>query len=149
MRSSLALSDRLPAPLAFGERKSVLIVEDEESIRDALVELFDGAASVVGAATLDEAIAALRARPFDLVVTDVRLGTKRDAGFQVMAVAALLSPDAVVVTLTAYPNADARAASERLGAARFLTKPVDLCALAAIAREAGVPTAVDGATSSA
>jgi CheY-like chemotaxis protein len=42
--------------------RQVLIVEDEQSIRDILVELFDVEGNAVEAATLDEAKAALARR---------------------------------------------------------------------------------------
>ena len=135
-----APGDRL-ALLPTGLHPRVLIVEDEETIRGSLIDLFDGTALVCAAATLDEAVRALHHRTFDLVVTDLQLGAKRDAGFQVMALGALLSADATIVVLTAFPDAAARAASGRLGAAHFLTKPVDLEALARIAAAAGVGSA--------
>lgn len=128
------------------DRPHVLIVEDEDTIRESLADLFDGTAIVHAAATLGEAVRALHERTFDLVVTDLQLGVKRDAGFQVMALGALLSADASIVVLTAFPDAAARAAAGRLGAAHFLTKPVDLEALARIAAAAGIRTAADAMT---
>ena len=123
--------------------RSVLIVEDEQSIRDILAELFDTEGTRVStAATLEEARVALAAAEFDLLVTDLRLGGKRDGGLQVMAAAGLLSPDATVIVLTAYPDDDNRHASLRLGATHFLEKPVDLQTIAALAADAGVATAM-------
>jgi DNA-binding NtrC family response regulator len=122
---------------------SVLIVEDEQSIRDVLVELFDVEGAVVqSAATLDAAKTVLAIRGFDLIVTDIRLGGRRDGGLQVMAAAGLLSPEAMVIALTAYPDDDNRCASQRLGATHFLEKPVSLTTLAELAASAGVPTAM-------
>ena len=69
-------------------------------------------------------------------------GGKRDGGLQVMAVAGLLSPDATIIVLTAFPEADNRHASYRLGAAHFLEKPVDLSTIAGLAAAAGVRTAM-------
>lgn len=142
---------RVGAFLAPGERvtrtdvcmdKQVLIVEDESGIRDTLVELFDVSGNAVhAAATLEEAKAALVARPFDLILTDIRLGGRRDGGLQVMAAAGMLAPDAQVVVLTAFPDDDNRFASLRLGAAHFLEKPVDLATIAAVAARCGVRTA--------
>jgi DNA-binding NtrC family response regulator len=121
----------------------VLVVEDEQSIRDILVELFEvEETEVASAATLDDARAALAVRPFDLIVTDLRLGGKRDGGLQVMAAAGLLSPDAAVVVLTAYPDDDNRQASLRLGAAHFVEKPADLGAIATLASQYGIGTAI-------
>ena len=122
---------------------SVLIVEDEQCIRDILAELFEveGTETVV-VGTLDDAKRALAARVFDLVVTDIRLGGKRDGGLQVMAAAGFLSPDATVIALTAFPDADNRHASLRLGATHFLEKPVDLATIATLAARAGVASAL-------
>ena len=121
----------------------VLIVEDEQCIRDILVELFDVEPNRVdSAATLDEAKAVLASRTFDLIVTDIRLGGQRDGGLQVMAAAGILSPEATVIALTAYPDDDNRHASLRLGATHFLEKPVALATIAELAARAGVPTAM-------
>lgn len=123
--------------------RHVLIVEDEQNIRDTLADLFDTAGTVVtGAGTLAEAKAALGTREFDLIVTDLRLGGKRDGGLQLMGASGLLSPDATVIVLTAYPDDDNRHAALRLGATHFLEKPVDLQTIAALAAEAGVATAM-------
>ena len=128
------------APL---EIKRVLIVEDEQEIRGTLSDLFqvDGNA-IKTAEFLPEALEHLRSQPFDLIVTDLRLGGKRDGGLQVMAMAGMLSPDAVVVVLTAYPDDASRQASVRLGAVHYLEKPVDLSIIAKHAASAGVRTAV-------
>lgn len=122
---------------------SVLIVEDEQSIRDVLVELFEVRGTRVdSAATLDAAKAVLAHRAFDLIVTDIRLGGRRDGGLQVMAAAGVLSPEAMVIALTAYPDDANRHASLRLGATHFLEKPVSLETIAELATAAGVPTAL-------
>jgi CheY-like chemotaxis protein len=122
--------------------KSVLVVEDEQSIRDVLVELFECDGNVVSSAELlPEALEKLRTQRFDLIVTDLRLGGKRDGGLQVMALAGMLSPDAMVLVLTAYPDDSNRQASFRLGALHFLEKPVDLATIAAHASAVGVKTA--------
>ena len=123
--------------------RTVLIVEDEQSIRDILAELFDAeGTAVTTAASLEEARAALAAADFHLIVTDLRLGGRRDGGLQVMAAAGLLAPDATVIVLTAYPDEDNRHASLRLGATHFLEKPVDLQTIAGLAADAGVATAM-------
>jgi DNA-binding NtrC family response regulator len=129
------------------ERASVLIVEDEQSIRDNLVELFDVPQThVQAAATLEAAKTVLAARAFDLIVSDIRLGGRRDGGLQVMAAAGVLSPNATVVALTAFPDDGNRHASMRLGAAHFLEKPVALETLAELAVRAGVSSQMTSVT---
>lgn len=122
--------------------KHVLVVEDEQSIRDILVELFDVEGNaLVAVETLNEALESLRTKPFDLIVTDLRLGGKRDGGLQVMAMAGMVSYNATVIVLTAYPDDANRQAANRLGALHFLEKPVDLHTIASLASQAGVGTA--------
>lgn len=126
---------------AFAPR--ILIVEDEQCIRDVLVELFDvTGSSVLSAESVDRAKALLARYTFDLIVTDIRLGGRRDGGLQVMAAAGVLSPEAVVIVLTAYPDEDNRLAAIRLGATHFLEKPISLEAIAEVAGLAAVPTAL-------
>jgi len=121
----------------------VLIVEDESSIRDTLAELFEvDGVRVTRVASLDEAKRALAVEPYHLILCDIRLGGKRDGGLQVMAAAGLLSPEAVVIALTAFPDQDNRLASLRLGATYFLEKPVDLETIASVAAKHGVPSSL-------
>ena len=123
--------------------RRVLIVEDEQCIRDVLVELFETeGVDVRSAGTLEEAKHVLAHSLFHLIVTDIRLGGRRDGGLQVMAAAGFLSPDATVIALTAFPDDDNRQASLRLGATHFLEKPIALERLASLAARAGVPTAM-------
>jgi DNA-binding NtrC family response regulator len=123
-------------------QRRVLIVEDEQCIRDVLVELFETqGVEVSAAASLDYAKWALGRRTFDLVVTDIRLGGRRDGGLHVIAAAGMLSPEAVIIALTAFPDDANRDASIRLGATHFVEKPVALERIAELAAQAGVPTA--------
>lgn len=127
----------------------VLIVEDEQSIREALAELFDVPGTVTTtAATLDAAQLALHRTPFDFIVTDLRLGVREEGGLHVLAVAGMLAPMATIVVITAYPHGDNRAASVRLGATYFLEKPADLRAIAELAAERGIATAMHPAAAS-
>jgi DNA-binding NtrC family response regulator len=128
--------------MANSDVKRVLVVEDEQSIRDVLVELFEVEGNeLVAAETLPQALEVLKTQSFDFIVTDLRLGGKRDGGLQVMAMAGMVSHEATVLVLTAYPDDANRQASNRLGALHFLEKPADLHTIATLANQAGVSTA--------
>ena len=122
----------------------VLIIEDEISIRESLVDLFaSDEVAVVAAASLAEAKTALFSQlPLDLIITDLRLGGNRDGGLQVLAAAGLVHPNTPVIVLTAFPDDDNRHASERLNATVFLEKPVDLAVISRLARDHGVSSAL-------
>ena len=123
-------------------QRRVLIVEDEQCIRDVLVELFEtDGVEVLAAASLEYAKWLLGSRNFDLVLTDIRLGGRRDGGLHIMATAGMLFPEAAIIVLTAFPDDANRGASIRLGATHFVEKPVTLERIAELAAQAGVPTA--------
>ena len=118
-------------------------MEDEQCIRDTLVELFEVDGTVPRAAgTLAEALGALAEHPYHMVLTDIHLGGKRDGGLQVMAAAGILAPDALVVALTAFADEDNRRAARRLGATHFLEKPIALATIAELAAAHGVSSAM-------
>jgi DNA-binding response OmpR family regulator len=96
---------------------------------------------VTAVATLDEAKRALGRQTYEPIVTDLNLAGKRDGG-RVMAAAGLLSTDAPIIVLTAFPDESNRSASHRLGATYFLEKPADLAAIATLATRHGVQTAI-------
>jgi DNA-binding NtrC family response regulator len=120
---------------------TILIVDDEKHTREGLRDSLEDSFDVYVAADIASALNVLESEHVDLVLTDLRLGGKRDGGLQVMAVAGMLSPDAMVLVLTAYPDDSNRQASFRLGALHFLEKPVDLATIAQHAATVGVRSA--------
>jgi DNA-binding NtrC family response regulator len=114
--------------------KSILIVDHEHSVRNALAELFDTEENeITSAGTLEGALQALSRGSYDLIVTDLRLGVRASGGLQVMAAAGVLSPSATVIVQSAESDHSTREASLRLGATYFLRKPADLAAVASLA----------------
>ncbi len=109
------------------ETAFVLIVEDERAHGDAIAEGLkrEGhACRVVESGS--EAVASMRERPPDVVVTDYKLGGDMD-GMDVLRRAKDLVPDAEVVMITAHGDEQlARQALRQEGAYDYLTKPLDL-----------------------
>ncbi len=120
----------------------ILIVDDHEVVRAGLRTVLEGAEdlSVVGeAATAEEAVARAQAIRPDLVLMDVRLGPKGDAG-GIEACRAVRSelPESHVLMFSSYGDREAVVASLLAGADGYLTKNVGraqlLDALRAVAR---------------
>ncbi len=107
---------------------SVLIIDDEETIRKSLSYLFTGKGfSVSAGATIAEGLKlAWTLRP-DLVILDNRLpdGT----GLQALEMIKAEQPDIMVIMLTGYANLPDAVQAIRKGAYDYLTKPVDIDAL--------------------
>src|SRR5688572_8513023 len=98
----------------------VLLVEDEESVREALSVLFKrNGFEIASAATGDQAVAWLQqSGPVDLVVTDLRL-PGRD-GIAVLKAARAQDPLAKVILITAQGDEDVAMQACNEGAFRYL-----------------------------
>ncbi len=104
---------------------SVLIIDDEESIRKSLGYLFAGKGFYVSsAATIAEGLKLTWAIRPDLVILDNRLpdGT----GLHALEMIKAEQPDIMVIMLTGYANLPDAVQAMRKGAYDYLTKPVDI-----------------------
>lgn len=119
---------------------TVLIVEDEKTIREGLVRAVGRAGhQAVGAATLAEARGAL-SQAIDCVLLDIRLPD--GDGLELLAQIRQSHPRLPVIMATAYGDSDRTIAAMRAGAFEYVTKPFDLAALlATVARAVRSSTA--------
>ena len=103
----------------------VLVVDDEQSMRDLLTIMLRQCGYDVSAADGGEAaIEALKAGSFDLVITDLRM--RKIDGLGVLKATKELSPRAVVVVVTAYASTETAVEAMKLGAYDYVTKPFKL-----------------------
>ncbi|MDB4943207.1 MAG: Response regulator of zinc sigma-54-dependent two-component system [Labilithrix sp.] len=119
---------------AEGRRATVLVVEDDPSVRfgvsGALREL---GFHVLEAGTCEAAVAAFAARPA-VVVTDLRLPDGDALGLLPKLKA--IDPEVPVFIVTGYGSIDLAVRAVKDGAEDFLTKPVDMKRLGAVVRDA-------------
>jgi two-component system response regulator PilR (NtrC family) len=103
--------------------EAILIADDEPGIRESLAEVLrDAGHSVATAIDGTAALAALEERDFAIVVTDLRMpGTD---GLAVLRRVRELSPQTVVLVMTAHGTIDTAVDALRAGAADYLLKPV-------------------------
>jgi len=102
----------------------VLLVEDEVNARKVLAMALESQGhEVTACAGPADAEQALTDKPFDVVLTDLRM-EGRDAGLDVVRAAVRMRPEARVLLLTAYASAETAVAAMREGAFDYLTKPV-------------------------
>jgi two-component system response regulator PilR (NtrC family) len=103
----------------------VLVVDDEQSMRDLLAIMLRQAGYEVSVADGGEtAIEALKAESFDLVVTDLRM--RKVDGMAVLRAAKEHSPRTVVLVVTAYASTETAVEAMKLGAYDYVTKPFKL-----------------------
>ncbi len=105
-------------------KKQILIVEDEVSQRDVLRDILDEAGySVTAVGRAPEALASLRAGPYSLLITDLRM-PEMD-GIELLTQAKRLQPELEVVVMTAYATVETAVNAMKLGATDYLAKPFD------------------------
>jgi ATP-dependent Lon protease len=102
---------------------SILIVDDEEVIRDFLSEVLEDYQLTL-ACDGDEAIGHLEERGFDLVITDLRM--PKVSGEEVVKAARKLRPDSKVVIISGYSSLYTVSKSVSQGACAFLSKPFSI-----------------------
>jgi DNA-binding NtrC family response regulator len=117
-------------------KPSLLVVDDEASIRFVLSEYFTGRGwSVVCASSRDEGMKLLEGPAFDVAVLDLRLtkGDQADAGIALLEEIVRRRPQTRNILLTGYGCQASRQAALARGAAEVLDKPVRLEVLLAVA----------------
>ncbi|OGK98950.1 MAG: Fis family transcriptional regulator, partial [Candidatus Rokubacteria bacterium RIFCSPHIGHO2_02_FULL_73_26] len=100
----------------------VLVVDDERSMRELLAIMLKQVGHEVTVADGGEhALEALRAGSFDLVITDLRM--RKVDGLAVLRAAKELSPQTVVLVVTAFASTETAVEAMKLGAYDYITKP--------------------------
>ena len=103
----------------------VLVVDDEQSMRDLLAIMLRQAGYEVSVADGGEtAIERLKAESFDLVITDLRM--RKVDGLTVLKAAKEHAPRTVVLVVTAYASTETAVEAMKLGAYDYITKPFKL-----------------------
>ena len=117
---------------AVGDRKDfwILVVDDELIVRDSIKEwLIDEGFSVDMAASGQEALDKLSSRPYNLMLTDIKMPGMD--GVELLNRAHKLFPDLTVVMMTAYATVETAIEAMKIGALDYLLKPFDLETLVA------------------
>jgi len=103
----------------------VLVVDDEKEMAEMIADDLGGSGyEAEVAAGGKAAIAALKKRSFDAVITDLRMDDVD--GFDVLDASLKLDPDRPVLIMTAYGTIENAVEAVRRGASHYLTKPFRL-----------------------
>ncbi|MET0386684.1 MAG: sigma-54 dependent transcriptional regulator [Polyangiales bacterium] len=107
---------------------TVLVLDDDAGVVSWLVEsLPEEGFEVIGETSAARAIALLRSRHVDIVVSDVEMPEMR--GVDLLRAVQAIRPQQIVVLITAFGSIDLAVEAVRLGAADFLAKPFRIEAL--------------------
>jgi len=113
----------------------ILVVEDEKSMREVLKILLDGENyEVMTASDGLEGLSSLDKDIFDLVITDMKM-PKAD-GFQVLKKVKEISPDTIVIMITAFGTRETAIEAMKLGAYNYINKPFNIDEIRLIVKRA-------------
>jgi len=100
----------------------ILVIDDEQGMRDFLaIMLKKEGYEVVAAENGEHALKAIQSEIYDLVITDVKM--PRVDGIEVLRAVKEVSPETVVIVITAFASTDAAVQAMKLGAYDYITKP--------------------------
>ena len=105
-------------------RASVLVVDDEESVRRSYARLlgeldWDTQAAADG----EQALRAMERHPFDAVLLDLKMPGA--GGLELLKALKQRWPESEVVVITGYPTVESAKQALRLGACGYISKPAD------------------------
>ncbi|MEW6160438.1 MAG: hybrid sensor histidine kinase/response regulator [Verrucomicrobiota bacterium] len=122
--SSPALPVDPPKPVPSTQRRTLLIVDDEEGPRQALRIVFQEDYHILLAENGPRALALAHEHEIDVVVLDIRMAGM--SGIEVLHHLKKHDPSIEVVMLTAFETLETARQALRLGACDYLTKPFDI-----------------------
>lgn len=107
------------------QQAAILVVDDEESLRDTFQFFLrnQGYSPVITAKSYDEAIAEIDKQRFDLIISDIVLGSQ--SGIDFLRSVREKNIQCPVVMITGYPNVETASEAVRLGAFDYIPKPVE------------------------
>jgi DNA-binding response OmpR family regulator len=101
----------------------VLVADDDRTCRDSIQRVFEREGYLVEAASdVDSALAAIHARPFDLIVCDYRMPGKN--GIDLLSELKRSHSDVPVLMISAYADAATEERVLELGALELMRKPI-------------------------
>ncbi|MCH7909127.1 MAG: sigma-54-dependent Fis family transcriptional regulator [Candidatus Hydrogenedentes bacterium] len=104
--------------------KRVLVVDDEQGMRELLEIVLGGDGyEVVCLATPEDAQPALQRQSFDVVVTDLRIGSDAEAGMRFLSWLQEFAPGTPAIMMTAHGSVETAIEAMKRGAADYVLKP--------------------------
>jgi DNA-binding NtrC family response regulator len=108
----------------MAKKISILIVDDEESVRDSLYNWFiEDGYHVEYAENAKKALSMLENEGFDIILADIKMPGMD--GLEMLRRIKLLKSDSIVIVMTAFATVDTAVQALKDGAFDYVTKPFD------------------------
>lgn len=106
------------------QKASILIIDDEEAIRNLMVALLSETYDCCVASSAEEALTELDRKSFDLVLSDIDMGGM--SGLDLVPRVHSISPDTVVLMISGHNEIETAIKAMRAGAFDYISKPLDI-----------------------
>ena len=117
------------------ERETILIVDDEVDLRNAIVAyLTQEGYEVQAASNGEEALERVKSVPFDILVTDMKL--PGIDGTTVLQEALALYPELIGIIITGYGTVESAVQAMKKGAYDYIAKPFQLVEISLVIKQA-------------
>ena len=103
---------------------SIIIVDDEQTIRDGIMMALDGVYQTAAFANAEKALDAMQTDPPDLVVLDI--GLPGMSGIDALEKIRVEHPDVLVIMITAFEDIDTVISAMKAGAHDYVVKPLHM-----------------------
>jgi len=108
----------------MGKKISILIVDDEESVRDSLYNWFiEDGYRVEVAENANRALSMLESDSFDIILADIKMPGMD--GLEMLRRIKILKSESIVIVMTAFATVDTAVQALKDGAFDYVTKPFD------------------------
>ena len=125
----------------MAEKVSILIVDDEESVRDSLYNWFiDDGYYVECAENAKKALSILQEKDFDIILADIKMPGMD--GMEMHRRIKTLNKDPIFIIMTAFASVDTAVQALKEGAYDYVTKPFDPDDLSHLIRNASTQIAL-------
>ncbi|MBS2040820.1 response regulator [bacterium] len=112
--------------MSVRELNCIMVLEDDENLRETLVDVLDSLDFIVeGAADAAEAVVRSEHRNFDIVISDVRMAGTMD-GLGALALLKLRRPELKCIVMTGYADDDAPLRALDMHVDDYLYKPFEI-----------------------
>jgi DNA-binding NtrC family response regulator len=100
----------------------ILLVDDDEWIRDSLSQFFEAeGCHLLALETAEEGVDALKSDSYDIIISDYRLPSMD--GLEFFKLIGESHPDAIMILVTAYGNIDIACEAIKIGIHDLIQKP--------------------------
>lgn len=106
------------------QKVRILIADDDEQIREVLLELLSEDYDCTAVNSAEEALSKIQTENFDLVLSDIMMGGI--TGLEMVPQILEQSPDTVAIMISGEQNIESAIQALRAGAFDYITKPFDL-----------------------